>query len=104
MVPEVLARQPVFEYVDAVEVLNGACSVQENLMALAVANLLGKPGTGGSDCHSEQGIGIACTVFERPAETTESLLVELHAGRFYAAHDLRTGELREFSPANETTA
>ena len=104
MVPEVLARQPVFEYVDAVEVLNGACSVQENLMALAVANLLGKPGTGGSDCHSEQGIGIACTVFERPAETTESLLAELHAGRFYAAHDLRTGELREFSPANETRA
>jgi hypothetical protein len=104
MAPEMLARQPVFEYVDAVEVLNGACSVQENLMALAVANLLGKPGTGGSDCHSEQGIGIACTVFERPAETTESLLAELHAGRFYAAHDLRTGELREFSPANETKA
>jgi hypothetical protein len=94
MVPEVLAKQPVFEYVDAVEVLNGACSLQENLMALAVANLLGKPGTGGSDCHSEQGIGIACTVFERAAETSEALLAELHAGRFFAACDLRSGELR----------
>ena len=67
MVPEVLARQPVFQYVDAVEVLNGGCSERENLMALAVANLLGKPGTAGSDCHSEQGIGTCCTVFERTA-------------------------------------
>jgi predicted metal-dependent phosphoesterase TrpH len=97
MVPDVLAKQPVFEYVDAVEVLNGACSERENLMALAVANLLGKPGIGGSDCHSEHGIGIACTVFERAPETEESFLEELRAGRFFAAYDLPRGELRRFS-------
>jgi predicted metal-dependent phosphoesterase TrpH len=94
---EVLAKQPVFEYVDAVEVLNGACSLQENLMALAVANLLGKPGIGGSDCHSEQGIGIACTVFERTPETQERLIGELRGGRFFAARDLPSGQLRRFT-------
>ena len=97
MVPEVLAKQPVFEYVDAVEVLNGGCSERENLMALAVATLLGKPGIGGSDCHSEHGIGIACTVFERTPETPEGLLEELHSARFRAAYDLPKGKLREFS-------
>jgi hypothetical protein len=103
MAPEVLARQPVFEYVDAVEVLNGACSERENLMALAVANLLGKPGIGGSDCHSEAGIGIACTVFERTPETPASFLTELHAGRFCAAYDLPRGEPRPFSPDGRAT-
>ena len=97
MSAEVLAKQPVFEYVDAVEVLNGACSLQENLMALAVANLLGKPGIGGSDCHSEQGIGIACTVFERTPETPERLIGELRGGRFIAARDLPAGQLRRFT-------
>jgi hypothetical protein len=97
MVPDVLARQPVFEFVDAIEVLNGGCSDEENLMALAVANLLGKPGTAGSDCHSEQGIGIACTAFERLAETPEAFLAELRAGRFHAAHGLASGELRPFT-------
>jgi len=98
MVPEVLQKQPVFEYVDAVEVINGACSEQENLMALAVANLLGKPGIGGSDCHSEQGIGVACTVFERTPDTQESFLEELRMGRFVAGYDLPKGELRTYHP------
>lgn len=97
MVPEVLAKLPVFEYVDAVEVLNGGCSERENRMALAVADLLGKPGIGGSDCHSEQGIGIACTVFDQTPETPEAFLEELHAGRFYAARDLPAGTPRRFS-------
>lgn len=97
MVPEVLAKQPVFEYVDAVEVLNGACSERENLMALAVANVLGKPGIGGSDCHSENGIGVACTAFERAPDTPEAFLAELHAGRFYPAKGLNRGELGRFT-------
>ena len=82
MVPEVLAREPVFEYVDAVEVYNGANTDRENLIALEVARLLGKPGIAGSDCHSTQGIGCACTQFERTLETPEMLVRELCAGRF----------------------
>jgi predicted metal-dependent phosphoesterase TrpH len=82
MVPEILAREPVFEYVDGIEVLNGANSERENLIAQEVANHLGRPGIGGSDCHSEQGIGCCCTVFERTLETASMLIAELNAGRF----------------------
>lgn len=91
MVPEVLAEQPVFRYVDAIEVYNGANTDRENLIALEVAELLGKPGTAGSDCHSTQGIGCACTLFERSLETPEMMLAELRAGRFQAMSN-RAGE------------
>ena len=104
MVPEVLARQPVFEYVDGIEVLNGANSECENRIALAVANLLGKPGIGGSDCHSEQGIGSGCTLFERTLETPEMLLTELRAGRFVAAYDLPKGQARRFETSSDEEA
>lgn len=84
MLPEVLARQPIFQHVHALEVYNGANSPRENAIAVAVAEYLGKPGTGGSDCHSAQGIGCCATHFERALETPLQLLQELHAGRFAA--------------------
>jgi predicted metal-dependent phosphoesterase TrpH len=82
MLPEVLARQPVFEYVDGIEVLNGANSERENQIAIDVAAYLGKPGIGGSDCHSASGIGCCGTVFERTVESAAMLVEELRAGRF----------------------
>ena len=97
MVAEELANLPVFEYVDAIEVLNGCNTVRENVIALKVANYLGKPGTGGSDCHSTQGIGYYCTVFEKVLESPKMMLQELHAGRFGAAHDLAKGNLTTFT-------
>jgi predicted metal-dependent phosphoesterase TrpH len=97
MVPEVLAKLPLFDLVDALEVLNGANSERENRIALAVANRLGKPGVGGSDCHSAAGIGCACTVFERAIEVPSDLLHELHAGRFLPGYDLPKGELTLFT-------
>jgi predicted metal-dependent phosphoesterase TrpH len=97
MVPEDLAELPVFEYVHAIEVLNGCNTYRENLLALQVAKVLGKPGTGGSDCHSAQGIGYFCTVFEESLETPAQMLEEMHAGRFQAAHDLAKGNLTLFT-------
>ena len=97
MTPEQAAELPVFQLVDAVEVLNGANTVRENLFALRVAQAVGKPGTGGSDCHSTQGIGIYCTVFDRDPASQEELLQELHAGRFYAGHGLLDGDLQRFT-------
>lgn len=97
MTPENMARLPVFEYVDAIEVLNGANTMRENLFALAVAEHLGKPGTGGSDAHSTSGIGIYCTVFERELTGEEGLIEELRAGRFYPALGLPQGEPRRFT-------
>ena len=97
MIPEQLAKMPVLEYVDAIEVLNGCNTPRENIFALQVAKVLGKPGTGGSDCHSTQGIGIYCTVFERHLETPEQMLAELKAGRFHAGHDLAQNNLTLFT-------
>ena len=97
LTPEQAAKLPVFQLVDAVEVLNGANTVRENVFALRVAQAAGKPGTGGSDAHSTQGIGIYCAVLERNCTTQEELLEELHAGRFYAGHGLLTGELQRFT-------
>ena len=87
LTPEQAAKLPVFQLVDAVEVLNGANTLRENLFALRVSQVLGKPGTGGSDAHSTQGIGIYCAVFERNCTTQEELLEELHTGRFHAEND-----------------
>jgi predicted metal-dependent phosphoesterase TrpH len=95
--PEHLATLPVFEYVDAIEVLNGATPPAENLLASQVAELLGKPGAGGSDCHSKQGIGYYCTVFEKAVDSSATLLAELRAGRFAPAHGLPSGNLQLLS-------
>lgn len=97
MVPEVLAKLPVFEYVDAIEALNGLNTPQENVIALQVARRLGKPVTGGSDCHSDHGIGYYCTIFEDDIQTPEQMLAALHAGRFHAGHDLASGALTLFT-------
>jgi len=97
LTPQQAARLPLFEMVDAIEVLNGGNNERENLYALEVAQALGKPGIGGSDAHSDQGVGIYTTVFEKRLETEEDLLRELKAGRFYAAHGLLSGKLERFT-------
>ncbi len=97
LTPEQAARLPVVQIVDAVEVLNGANTARENLFALRVAGVAGKPGTGGSDAHSTQGIGLYCVVFERDLSSQEELLAELHAGRFHPAHGLFDGNLQRFT-------
>lgn len=97
MTPEEAAKLPLFELVDAIEVLNGGNNYEENRFALQVAAILGKPGIGGSDAHSDQGIGLYTTVFERTLESEEDLLRELKAGRFYAAHGLLRGKVERFT-------
>jgi histidinol phosphatase-like PHP family hydrolase len=97
MTPEQASKLPVFQLVNAIEALNGANTLRENLFALRVAKAIGKPVTGGSDAHSTQGIGIFCTVLERDCGTQEELLDELLAGRFHAGHGLLDGNLQLFT-------
>src|SRR3990172_4064329 len=105
MTPEQAAeRMPVFQIVDAIEALNGANTPRENIFALKVAQVLGKPVTGGSDAHSTQGIGFYCTQFERTLEAPEQMLAELHASRFHAAHGLLQGNLTPFTEASLESA
>jgi hypothetical protein len=97
MTPEQAAKLPVFQLVNAIEALNGANTLRENLFALRVAKALGKPVTGGSDAHSTQGIGIYCTMLEKDCATQEELIDELLAGRFHAGHGLLEGNLQPFT-------
>lgn len=97
MIPEEMAKLPVFELVDGIEVLNGCNTPRENIFALRVAKVLGKPGTAGSDCHSTSGIGFYCTVFDKTIETPEMMIEELHAGHMQGAHDLAKGNLTMFT-------
>ena len=97
LTPEQAAKLPVFQLIDAIEVLNGANTVRENIYALKVAQAIGKPGTGGSDAHSTQGIGTYCVVLKKDVQSQEELLAELHAGRFHAGHGLLDGNLQSFT-------
>jgi len=86
----------VLHYVDAIEVVNGACSEQENLFAHAVAQHMGCKGVGGSDSHSASSLGCAVTVLERPVSTVRELIDELKAGRYHPGHGLNVGQMRVF--------
>jgi predicted metal-dependent phosphoesterase TrpH len=102
LTPEQASRLPLFELVDAIEVLNGGNNEQENSFALQVAQILGKPCAGGSDAHSHQGIGLYTTVFEQEITSDAEFMRELKAGRFYAASGLLTGDLQRFTIASQS--
>ncbi|MEW5785447.1 MAG: CehA/McbA family metallohydrolase [Bacillota bacterium] len=67
----------------AIEACNGANSDEENRQALALAQKLDLPCTGGSDAHRLQEIGRCYTVFTAPARTVPELVAALQAGRCY---------------------
>ena len=100
LTPEQAAALPVFRVVDAVEIANACNTPRENYFAAEVASIAGLPGTGGSDAHSESGIGYFATGFERSVTDAEGLVTELHAGRFEAVHQTRGGRLIRFEPGS----
>ncbi|MBR48621.1 MAG: hypothetical protein CL734_00125 [Chloroflexi bacterium] len=93
---EEAATHELFSIVDFIEVTNGANTLEENKFTLEIAKILNKPGTGGSDAHSIQGIGKSCTVFENPVHSKSDLIKELKNGNFYPAEGLNKLDLHEF--------
>ena len=75
-------RNSVFPMSDAVEVLNGRGSEQENAFAGDLAMRLDMKGTGASDAHKLDDVGTFATEFERPVSCLGDLITELRAGRF----------------------
>ncbi len=96
LTPEQAAKLPVFQLVHGIEVLNGCNTPRENYFALQVARILGKPGTGGSDAHSTQGIGYFTAVFEEHLESAAQMVEQMHRGRFYPGRGLPQGELNNY--------
>lgn len=96
LTPEEAAKLPVFQLVDGIEVLNGCNTPRENYFALQVAKALGKPGTGGSDAHSTQGIGYFAAVFEEELTSQEHMVEQMHKGRFFPGRGLNEGKLNNY--------
>jgi predicted metal-dependent phosphoesterase TrpH len=83
------ADRTIVQLVDGLEVYNGATGDRENAMAVAVKEYVGMRGIGGSDAHSEHGLGCCATEFDRPVRNERELIEELRAGRFRAVNRLQ---------------
>ncbi|HSD58926.1 MAG TPA: PHP domain-containing protein [Methanotrichaceae archaeon] len=68
---------------DAIEVLNGNSTVEENRMAQEAAQKLQLPGTGGSDAHSRNSVGKYVTEFDDDSiKSEQELIAALKSGRY----------------------
>jgi predicted metal-dependent phosphoesterase TrpH len=83
------ADRSIVQCVDGLEIYNGATGDRENAMAVAVRDHVGLHGIGGSDAHSEHGLGCCATEFERSIRDERELIEELRAGRFRAVNRLQ---------------
>ena len=77
-----VSRNAVFGMSQAVEVLNGRGSEQENAFSHEVAKRFDMKGTGASDAHRLEDLGTFATEFQRPVHSLDDLISELKAGRF----------------------
>ena len=75
-------QNTVFAMSDAVEVLNGRGSEQENAFSHEVAKRFEMSGTGASDAHRLEDLGTFATEFQRPVEDLDDLIREIKTGRF----------------------
>jgi hypothetical protein len=96
--PEKATGLKIFEYVDAIEVLNGACGEDENLFALSVARLLGLAEVAGSDSHSMGSVGCVTTLLDAPVATERELIEAIRSHKCRAGRGLIQGALTEFGP------
>ena len=97
--PQEAAQHPVFALVDDVEVVNGANNEKENRFAQGVAQVLGMPGTGGSDAHSVNGLGKGSTLFPGDIRNQRDLLDAIRAGEYLPQEGFHVGKARLFGPA-----
>ena len=67
----------VFKLVDGVEVLNGGNNLTENKYAYIAAKNNGLVMTGGTDAHSESGIGLFATKFKNNIQNVQDLVFNL---------------------------
>jgi predicted metal-dependent phosphoesterase TrpH len=75
-------ERPVFQWVDAVEVLNSKVSEEENRFAAQVAEGLNLPVTGGSDAHGSGEVGLYATRFPCRIHNEQDLIAAFRKGGF----------------------
>lgn len=95
---EAAETMEVFRLVDGIEVGNGGTAPEENAFAYRVAEVLGKPMTGGSDAHSTSGFGSFTTVFEDELTSDKEIIEALHDGAGTCYTGLHIGAFKPFVP------
>jgi predicted metal-dependent phosphoesterase TrpH len=95
------ARRPIFDLLDGVEVCNGGSVDRENKLAMQVCDYLGLSPTGGSDAHSELGIGCYATQFDDPIRTEADVIAALRHGRCRAVVLQRTEMGHYYEPSTQ---
>jgi predicted metal-dependent phosphoesterase TrpH len=81
LTPEKASLRPIFQEVDAVEVMNSRVSETENQFAAQVAEILGLSVIGGSDAHKPGEVGRFATRFTDPVHDEKGLIAALKKGR-----------------------
>jgi predicted metal-dependent phosphoesterase TrpH len=94
--PERAAKLEIIQACDAIEVLNGACSEEENLFALKVARALNKAEVAGSDSHSANSVGVVTTLFSTPIRNAQELIDAIKARASFAGRGLLDGAVMRF--------
>jgi len=94
--PERAAKLEIIQLCDAIEVLNGACSEEENLFALRVARALNKAEVAGSDSHSANSVGVVTTLFPHQVSSEQELIDAIKAGGTRAGRGLLDGAVTAF--------
>src|SRR3984893_13921616 len=97
--PDRAAKLKIFEMVDAIEVLNGACSEDENVFALQVARHLGLAEVAGSDSHSAGSVGCVTTLLDGPIKDERDLIDAIRSRRCRAGRGLLKDALSPFEPS-----
>jgi predicted metal-dependent phosphoesterase TrpH len=82
LTPQKASLRPVFQEVDAIEVMNSRVSEKENHFAAQVAEILRLPVIGGSDAHKPGEVGRFATRFTNPIYDEKGLIAALRTGRF----------------------
>src|SRR5229473_412200 len=94
--PERAAQLEIIQLCDAIEVLNGACSEEENLFALKVARALNKAEVAGSDSHSANSVGVVTTLFRAPVSSAHKLIEAIKGRATRAGRGLLDGAVTPF--------
>jgi predicted metal-dependent phosphoesterase TrpH len=94
--PDRAAKLEIIQLCDAVEVLNAACSEEENVFALRVARTLGRAEVAGSDSHSANSIGVVTTLFSEPVRSERELIEAIRGRVTHAGRGLLDGAVKPF--------
>lgn len=80
LTPEKAMTRKLFQFVDAVEILNGKVNEEENRFAAEVARRLDLVLTGGSDAHEVEEVGQYATRLSSPVRDEQDLIEALRTG------------------------